>query len=675
MNRLLSKSGPVLLLCLFLGACGGGGSSAPAQTAPLALMMDSFGVSLAEAGFGGGDAGAAGADGGAGDGAAIPNAQVKIIDNAGHSVTGRTDVNGVYHVRVDGFVPPMIAVVTKADGSQWYSPSVSTPVVRGFVNINLTGLTDKLAYDMAVAAGKSSSAQLTTTLIASNPGALDKAKADLNTALSAQIVAAGLDPAKFDPVTMPLVTNGKGYDQLLDNLVISNTPSGPTVIGNKYSLGGSISGLGQSAGLSLSNGTDTLAVAGGATRFTLSKLIAPGTAYNLQISSQPSGLVCSISGGSGVMGSAAITSVSVLCASAAAPIPSATASLPADLLLQPATASCPALRSGTYRLVVPQIGLAGSNGSASTETTSFNATTQVITLSDGSTHTLTAMAGSPCRFTSAGNTAGTSADIVVSQAGVVGVKTVDGFFGVLFQEQTIPVSDLAGDWNWLGFDRKNLTDPLAPSAASLKLDGAGATSNVIFCPDAKTCTPSTLGFTLTVNPAGGYDINFLGNSDKSRAFAYRAGGGELMIVGVGQDGTWAFLTKQRTNSLPTAGTVNTGWNVGALNALVNGAYQQSAFDISDYQNTITSVDSTANSFKRDNVINFTGPVTRSETVLVNAVVTNARPGYNYRTPEAVLNSAGANSNVVESIFLPFRGMGFNAIVTGTNQFSLSIAKP
>jgi len=178
-----------------------------------------------------------------------------------------------------------------------------------------------------------------------------------------------------------------------------------------------------------------------------------------------------------------------------------------------------------------------------------------------------------------------------------------------------------------------------------------------------------------VNTAGGYDLNFAGSSDKSRAFAYRAGGGELMIVGVGQDGTWAFLTKKRTNTLPTAGTVSTGWNAGTLSTQVNGVWQQSAFDTSDYLNTIMSVDTGTNSVRRDNVLNFTSMLTRPETVILNTVGTTAREGFDYRKPETVLNSAGASSNVVEFIRLPFRGMGFNAIVTGTSQFSLSVAKP
>jgi len=44
---------------------------------------------------------------------------------------------------------------------------------------------------------------------------------------------------------------------------------------------------------------------------------------------------------------------------AATATPSGTASVPFELALQPAAATCPALRSGSYRLIVPTIGAAG----------------------------------------------------------------------------------------------------------------------------------------------------------------------------------------------------------------------------------------------------------------------------------------------------------------------------
>lgn len=242
------EAATVLLAALGLVGCGGGGgSSAPAttptsttpttttsttttSTSSLAAMVDGFGNKLAEADFGQGDAKAAGASGTAADGAPITNAIVEIDDNAGHKVTGRTDAFGIYRLRIDGFVPPMIASVVKPDGTIWHSPSFTQPVTRGFINISISGLTDYVASKVASAGGLSSSGQLTPGLLQSNAGALPVAKQALNDLLKQQIIDAGLDPLQFDPIINLLVANGKGYDALLDKILVTNTPNSATVI-------------------------------------------------------------------------------------------------------------------------------------------------------------------------------------------------------------------------------------------------------------------------------------------------------------------------------------------------------------------------------------------------------------------------------------------------------------
>jgi len=320
-NSVLRKFGVVvsaLALSIGLVACGGGsGGSTTAVADPtvnsLPPMVDSRGTAMPSS-FDGGYASAMGADGGAGDGAAIPNAPVVIIDSAGHSVSGTTDVNGVYHLRIDGFVPPMIAKVTRPDGTVWHSPSISSPVVRGFVNMSVSGLTDYVASQVARAAGQNSSAQLTTAHIANNLNALAVAKSNLNSQLQALLTAAGLNASTFDPVTAILVTNHTGYDAVLDSVTVSNTPTTLTVINPLYTVGGSISGLGSSAsGLILANGTDTLSVAAGSSTFTMPRRLQTNTAYNISVSNQPSGQTCSVSSGSGTMQIANVTSITVTC--------------------------------------------------------------------------------------------------------------------------------------------------------------------------------------------------------------------------------------------------------------------------------------------------------------------------------------------------------------------------
>ena len=79
-----------------------------------------------------------------------------------------------------------------------------------------------------------------------------------------------------------------------------------------HSLGGTIGGL-SGGGLVLGNGTDTVAPAAGATTFTFATAIAEGAAYSVTVQTQPAGDTCVVSGGSGTMATAAVTSVHVTC--------------------------------------------------------------------------------------------------------------------------------------------------------------------------------------------------------------------------------------------------------------------------------------------------------------------------------------------------------------------------
>lgn len=80
-----------------------------------------------------------------------------------------------------------------------------------------------------------------------------------------------------------------------------------------HGLGGTISGL-ASAGLVLSNGTDTVSPAAGALSFTFAIPVAEGGAYAVAVKTQPPGSTCSVGSGSGTMGTSDIASVQVTCA-------------------------------------------------------------------------------------------------------------------------------------------------------------------------------------------------------------------------------------------------------------------------------------------------------------------------------------------------------------------------
>jgi len=80
---------------------------------------------------------------------------------------------------------------------------------------------------------------------------------------------------------------------------------------NTFSVGGSIAGL-VSGGLVLANGSDTLAVDANSAGFTLPTPVPFGGAFAVTVQAQPTGLTCSVAGGSGTV-AAAVSSVAVTC--------------------------------------------------------------------------------------------------------------------------------------------------------------------------------------------------------------------------------------------------------------------------------------------------------------------------------------------------------------------------
>ena len=109
-----------------------------------------------------------------------------------------------------------------------------------------------------------------------------------------------------------------------------------------YQLEGSISGL-TASGLVLADGSDTLTVAAHASGFTMPISVAYGAQYALTIRTQPVGLTCTVSGGSGTMPSNDVTAIAVTCANGAYTLGGTITGLSAGGLI---------LANGTDRLAV-----------------------------------------------------------------------------------------------------------------------------------------------------------------------------------------------------------------------------------------------------------------------------------------------------------------------------------
>lgn len=97
-------------------------------------------------------------------------------------------------------------------------------------------------------------------------------------------------------VCTPSLNKGRTGAYSIDSVQIN-------CVTNAYQLGGTISGL-TGSGLVLINGSDKLAVAAGATTFTMPAKVPDGSAYGILIFAQPANQNCTISGTStGRMGS------------------------------------------------------------------------------------------------------------------------------------------------------------------------------------------------------------------------------------------------------------------------------------------------------------------------------------------------------------------------------------
>jgi len=80
-----------------------------------------------------------------------------------------------------------------------------------------------------------------------------------------------------------------------------------------YTIGGTLSGLNTGASVTLlDNGGSALKLTANGT-FTFATPVASGAAYKVTVSVQPTGQICTVTGGTGTVGSANVTSVAVVC--------------------------------------------------------------------------------------------------------------------------------------------------------------------------------------------------------------------------------------------------------------------------------------------------------------------------------------------------------------------------
>ncbi len=112
------------------------------------------------------------------------------------------------------------------------------------------------------------------------------------------------------------VANGSGVvgSGNVTNVSVTCATPGGTGAG-PYSIGGTVSGLSGTATLE-DNGGDPLGISANGT-FTFDSLLAQSAPYAVTVSTDPSGQACTVANGSGTVGTANVTNVSVTCGSGA----------------------------------------------------------------------------------------------------------------------------------------------------------------------------------------------------------------------------------------------------------------------------------------------------------------------------------------------------------------------
>ncbi|MEO8835852.1 MAG: hypothetical protein ABI364_03845 [Caldimonas sp.] len=340
---------------------------------------------------------------------------------------------------------------------------------------------------------------------------------------------------------------------------------------------------------------------------------------------------------------------------------SAVASLPPELLLAPAAPNCASLRSGRYRIVVNE------DGGAAPLTGVVTVNAPALTLMNPTGGIQQLVATGPCTYSNADG-----GEVFVNRAGIA-ISRVDNSTpalraAVMFPEQDHAVADLAGDYNTMAFDGTPTAGSNHLTTSTLTLDATGKLTALNLCDDLRTCVASTAAtlpnVTLTPNAgSGGFILANTTSSRIDRAFAYRAGGGELMIVGIANAGHITFMTRNVAATLPAVGRVQQFWNM-----FVNASYMTTGA-LSQSKSTVASVDAASDSYLRNQQLSLASTVTRPETFVINSL----RPGYFHRLgPVVAQQSDGSLSNVVEFISLPLRGMDVTVLaLIAANQLGIA----
>ena len=322
---------------------------------------------------------------------------------------------------------------------------------------------------------------------------------------------------------------------------------------------------------------------------------------------------------------------------------------PIKTILQPVVASCAGLRSGSYRALNPN----ESDPAWANHVLTFDAATLTAKLFDGSTVAFTDEGH--CVF-SAG--AGASKFFVSKSGAIVSVDAATAttnVVSIVLPEQSLPLSDLAGTWNVLSFERATAGATLKPSTATFTLDATGKFTAGSDCAGLAACTDwPTLPGNVTANEAGGFQFT-ASDGAVYKAYAFKTADGKVSLYVMDPNNLgFSVAARQQALTLPEVQAVNKYWDLSI------GANGYAAAPV-DTTTTVLSVDSATSSYTRKR--EYDGRVD-------GFTINKPRDGLRYRAAGSspLTNGGTTNFSEIIAMTLPGTGLSVNVSVAANQSF-------
>jgi hypothetical protein len=255
--------------------------------------------------------------------------------------------------------------------------------------------------------------------------------------------------------------------------------------------------------------------------------------------------------------------------------------------MRTSAADCPALRSGTYRWIDTY-----ATGASQTGKVTVDATARTMSFPNGPVWTASFQSG--CKYSADAG----KVTLVVSKDGIVIVRYTDGAgkgrLAIAFPEQDLPLTDVQGRWNVVGYGPAAGGIGLDNWHGDLTIDAQGVTSAAKTCRWLASCVATEAGAlpVFSKKSGGGFDLTSSGEASRS-AYVYKTAAGERMAIIVPADASsFSVAAPLRTLSLPAVGAVTSIWDSGA--SLATGELAP----FIEMTTTISAVNETARSYTR-----------------------------------------------------------------------------